>query len=350
MRRFALLGVLACDACLDPTTFACESDAQCMRGGIPGTCEAEGYCSFPDDTCASNRRFAELAPSAIAGVCVVEDGSTSTVPPTSTSVDPSTTTSVGTSTTSTPTTDAEGSSSTTFPLTSGPDPSSSSSGEVELPDPIGWWSMDELEGGMVPDHGTGGTPGMLIGDASLVPGKRGNAVQVNGGSDSVEIGDHPVHDVEQFTFAAWIWIAPMKTRTPPRANILSKGFSYRFRIEAGSRRLGIAFHDESSPVANTNGSVVCTGRVLEPQTWYHVAVTFGYDSEDGISRVRLYVNGKPDSDCDNDGSDGSVDIDVMSLLLIGNGNADAAFNGMIDEVRLYDHPLDASQINALSKL
>ena len=53
-------------------TFQCEDDADCLRGGrSAGTCEAVGYCSFPDPGCVSGQRFGE-ASAGFAGECVPE--------------------------------------------------------------------------------------------------------------------------------------------------------------------------------------------------------------------------------------------------------------------------------------
>lgn len=54
--------------------FVCTNQSQCVSDSQAGTCEANGFCAFPDATCASGRRFAEHSgiPS---GSCVT--GSTS---------------------------------------------------------------------------------------------------------------------------------------------------------------------------------------------------------------------------------------------------------------------------------
>lgn len=63
----ALIGALA--GC-SPGAFTCEDAAQCPGG----TCEAVGYCSFPDDACPSRQRFGAHAPTALAHQCVEPSG------------------------------------------------------------------------------------------------------------------------------------------------------------------------------------------------------------------------------------------------------------------------------------
>ncbi|MEM9454194.1 MAG: LamG domain-containing protein [Myxococcota bacterium] len=47
--------------------FSCGSDADC---GSDGVCEATSYCSFPDSSCNSDRRYSTLAGDGLAGTCV----------------------------------------------------------------------------------------------------------------------------------------------------------------------------------------------------------------------------------------------------------------------------------------
>ncbi len=69
------LGVLATTAlACDEPAFVCESHDDCTRGRSVGYCEAEGYCSFADPSCASGRVWGDLSPDSIANECVAIDG------------------------------------------------------------------------------------------------------------------------------------------------------------------------------------------------------------------------------------------------------------------------------------
>ena len=59
--------------CTASGTFECRDDDACVVADVPGRCEANGYCSFPDDDCGSGRRFGDRAPNEIAGTCVPAD-------------------------------------------------------------------------------------------------------------------------------------------------------------------------------------------------------------------------------------------------------------------------------------
>lgn len=53
--------------------FSCSDDSHCEGVGANGQCEANGYCSFSDDTCPGGRRYGELSGSEFAGECVEPD-------------------------------------------------------------------------------------------------------------------------------------------------------------------------------------------------------------------------------------------------------------------------------------
>lgn len=69
-RVLAMTGCAAAPACGEPS-YRCEDSVQCVDAdGIAGLCEPQGFCSFPDLSCASGRRFAEHA-GAESTTCVI---------------------------------------------------------------------------------------------------------------------------------------------------------------------------------------------------------------------------------------------------------------------------------------
>ena len=68
-RSVHALSIVLASGCYGPDIFACTDDAQC---GQNGRCESAGYCSFPDSTCPSGRRFDQLASPAFASTCVTQ--------------------------------------------------------------------------------------------------------------------------------------------------------------------------------------------------------------------------------------------------------------------------------------
>jgi hypothetical protein len=69
MRALFAIAMLA--ACSGPrTAFECTTNASCRNGGMTGTCETTGFCSFPDSTCPMGSRYGTAAGGGLAGECV----------------------------------------------------------------------------------------------------------------------------------------------------------------------------------------------------------------------------------------------------------------------------------------
>lgn len=63
-------------ACVPLGAFACESDAMCVRNGLPGVCQATDFCSYDDGVCESGQRYGDYAGDGLAGQCVDEEPGT----------------------------------------------------------------------------------------------------------------------------------------------------------------------------------------------------------------------------------------------------------------------------------
>ena len=83
--------------CRSEDNFECQDDGQCMLEGVAGYCESVGFCSFPDPTCASNRRYGQLAGD-LAETCVPAGGSTGVEAGSSTEPLPTASTTLGSTT------------------------------------------------------------------------------------------------------------------------------------------------------------------------------------------------------------------------------------------------------------
>jgi hypothetical protein len=66
--RLALLALLG--ACAATGEFVCETDEQCRHGDETGFCEASGYCTFSDPSCASQRRYDDNSAASVAKACL----------------------------------------------------------------------------------------------------------------------------------------------------------------------------------------------------------------------------------------------------------------------------------------
>jgi hypothetical protein len=64
-----LAGLLCLSNCASVDGFHCGVSSECVLSGQLGTCEPTGFCSFPDLTCASGRRYGSFG-GPTSGICV----------------------------------------------------------------------------------------------------------------------------------------------------------------------------------------------------------------------------------------------------------------------------------------
>jgi alpha-tubulin suppressor-like RCC1 family protein len=70
--RLALCGLVVASVGCSHAAYECTGSDQCVSNGMPGTCEPQGFCSFPDTTCPSGQRFEPNAGGALGGQCVAD--------------------------------------------------------------------------------------------------------------------------------------------------------------------------------------------------------------------------------------------------------------------------------------
>ncbi len=198
---------------------------------------------------------------------------------------------------------------------------------------IGWWKLDETSGITAADSSGNGNDGTLRGDPQWVSGWINGALNLDGDGDYVDCGYDPIFDVTgEITVAAWVTIRSVPTEW---VTVVSKG-EYAWRISNDSAdprfHFGVTIWSEVNPSVN---GVTEVGY----DEWHHVAGT--YDGSD----INLYLDGVIDATIGS-----TVDIGTnTSNVLIGE-NPEAAgrhWDGIIDDVRIYDRALSQAEIEAL---
>jgi hypothetical protein len=197
---------------------------------------------------------------------------------------------------------------------------------------VSYWAFEEGEGSTAYDS-EGANHGTLEGDPNWVPGKVGSyALYFDGSSDLVRGPDNSSLDPTSFTISAWVYAdgTPDDWDTiVDKADDDTRG--YQIRINADGQltaRVRVA--------ALTYVDVTDADTFPEDQ-W--VFVTWTYDSDSTM----LYRDGLPvDSDVG-----GGQDASSGNDLIIGSRGADRYFNGMIDDVKIYDFVLSFEEISGI---
>jgi hypothetical protein len=206
-------------------------------------------------------------------------------------------------------------------------------GTAELAGLIGWWKFDEREGSTAADSSGNGNDGSLQGDPVWQPeaGKFAGALAFDGSGDYVKIDNESKFDITgEITISAWVNIASVPAEWTA---IVTKGDSaWRLSTESADRR----FH-----FAVTSDTWLSGQAVVGANQWHHVVGVY-----DG-SQMRIFVDGALDVSRPWDKGIGSNGYPVY----IGE-NAEQTgrfWQGLIDDVRIYNYALGESDIIALYK-
>jgi hypothetical protein len=209
-------------------------------------------------------------------------------------------------------------------------------GTAEMAGLIGWWKLDEAQGDTAADSSGNGHKATVRGNPTWQPtgGKIGGAMQFDGDGDYLEVTDKSAFDIGGgLTVAAWIKVNAFNK---PWQAIVTKGDSaWRIHRNNETNTLEFACTGLHIPGESPYGGLV-GAKEITPGQWHHVAGV--YDGK----KMCLYVDGAPDTSQEASGPIGSDDFPV----LIGE-NAEMTgrfFNGLIDDVRIYNYGLPEAQI------
>jgi hypothetical protein len=203
---------------------------------------------------------------------------------------------------------------------------------------MGWWKFD----GNGSDSSGNGRDGTLVRDAHYEAGYAGQALALDGDGDGFTVtgykgllSDSPV------TVSAWVKTAAADDRTMVYWGRNSGGRRVDFRLGAGRLRVE---HGSGNLQGNT---------ALNNDEWHHVALTMPAAAPISYPEVKLYLDGRDDSQNTRDPEGDKFNLATHANnvdLTIGYRvpNADRYFLGRIDEVRLYNRELTAVEIKDLA--
>jgi cytoskeletal protein CcmA (bactofilin family) len=190
------------------------------------------------------------------------------------------------------------------------------------------------DGGIVEftqDYGGGRRDGIIIGEPLWVSGRVGGAARFNGANEYLEVAQESPFDISQrITVAAWIKVNAFNRSYQA---IVTKGDS-AWRIQRYSNTSKIEF----SCTGLSNWYMFSNGSVNDGQ-WHHVAGVY-----DG-SRMYIYIDGSLDN---WQYSSGTISTNNYKVIIGENAQQRGRYwNGLIDDVRVYNVALDANDINSI---
>jgi outer membrane lipoprotein-sorting protein len=202
---------------------------------------------------------------------------------------------------------------------------------------VAWWKLDDGTGDVATDSAGSGHDGTLVGDTTWTNSKIGAALVFDGNDDYVEIGKDPDFDfTNQITVTAWIKVNAFDRGWQA---IIAKGDS-SWRLQRNKDKNTLEFACTGLLVPGTRWSDIHGTVDVNDGQWHHIAGTY-----DG-SQVCLYVDGTLDVSSKSIG--GSIKINDQPVLIGENSETPKRFwNGLIDDVRVYNYGLGADEVAAI---
>jgi len=206
---------------------------------------------------------------------------------------------------------------------------------------VGWWKFDEMNGSVAYDSSGNGHDGNLTNSPTWVNGKMGGALSFDGVNDYVQvIGYKGIMDSNQRTICAWIKSDKNSTA------IVSWGSGQ------GHKYWSLGISGEGLIRKNLwNGNIKGKQNIITNE-WFHVTSVFP-GQEFTFGQTILFVNGVKESVSSLTGGDLIVQTTSYRDLKIGSeawGSNWNIYNGLIDDVRIYDRALSPSEVQALYNL
>lgn len=178
-----------------------------------------------------------------------------------------------------------------------------------------------------------------------VCGNMNSAYLFNGSNSYIELPSTPFIGLNKFSYCFWIKAAPQATighGVPFSVGESSFGYGQAVTLNAANFLFAGSYNSGSTPLQS-----YVTSTTLSFNHWHYVVMT--RDSVD----VRMYVDGVQTATVINqytNGQTASYGSNLPIRATIGCRPTNTYyFNGAIDEVRVYNRVLSASEVYALSK-
>ncbi|NQT71779.1 MAG: putative Ig domain-containing protein [Chloroflexi bacterium] len=199
----------------------------------------------------------------------------------------------------------------------------------------GYWDFNENSGSTISDGSTYSNSGNFVNDPQWTTGRFGTAINFDGTSKSVDISDDESLDITgEITLEAWVnslstggYHAIVHKRADEVANYymgLWQGSNVYFRFYNN----GTEYHHE------TTSNPITTGN------WHHVAVTFN----EANNTVKIYVDGE--QEYIDSSETGTMQTNDLPAQIGYISESLYAFNGSIDEVKIWNRALSQNEILA----
>jgi hypothetical protein len=211
--------------------------------------------------------------------------------------------------------------------------------EEPVTGPIVAYSFNEGSGTTVTDASGHGVTGTIQGATWTAGGRYGNALSFDGSSSYVDLGNPALLQITgSMTWSAWVKAGanPADDGEIVAKSDSTSGWQLKTSPDTGPQTFGIRVSGGGTTLAKRYSTSIRSLGV-----WYHVAGV--YDAS--ATTLSVYVNGV----LDNGALIGTIPASQVNSAVnvnIGRRTGGFYFNGVIDEVRIYNRALSAAEVQA----
>ncbi len=214
--------------------------------------------------------------------------------------------------------------------------SDATSNELVILGPVAEYRLDEITwsgvAGEVIDSSGNGLHGQSVLGTTPLPAQVCNGASLDGSSSYIEVADNALLDIpDELTVTTWIF-----ANTIPGSglmSILSKDENYEFHINS-SGQINWWWGGGSQELTTT-------GTALTSGNWYHIAIVYS----DASDEQTIYIDGVSRG-VNNQSGALTLNNDPFQIGA-DQGFSGREFDGLIDEVRVYNVALSAADITII---
>ncbi|MEM8535865.1 MAG: LamG domain-containing protein, partial [Chloroflexota bacterium] len=204
---------------------------------------------------------------------------------------------------------------------------------------VAQWTFDETSGTQMKDSGPFDLQSSTIGNIALVDGKQGKAISLEERSYVSVPQNLARWGLNDFTLTAWI-----KTSATGNDgfNENTPGIMGSWGDPSNGTGFIVGGLDSSGKIGariDYNGDVVRSEQSVNDGEWHHVAIT----RDDATNEIQVFVDGQ----LSTTGTSGDPERNSRAWSIGRVDYSMQSFPGSLDDVRMYNRPLSASEIEQL---
>jgi hypothetical protein len=205
---------------------------------------------------------------------------------------------------------------------------------------VAYYTFDEEGELTVVDHSGNGLDGEIVGDAIYTDGIKGTALLFDGVGAYVNCGNNPLFDISDvITLAAWV--RPYDIGDGQHDPWITKGdHAWALKKWSGEWMEFFVYDPDNPTPSNWHANRIQLDASYN-DVWHHFAGT--YDSFE----LKVYMDGELDSTVEFTGAIGVTEHEVHIAHNSDPSATGRFYNGILDEILVYDVPLTDEEIKAL---